>query len=55
MGKFGKISKIEISVQNNSLIFPGMCEGCNKSMFDFYQKNPKTDITIYEGTTGKGK
>jgi len=29
----GKISKIEISVQNNSLIFPGMCEGCNKSMF----------------------
>jgi len=51
----GKISKIEISVQNNSLIFPGMCEGCNKSMFDFYQKNPKTDITIYEGTTGKGK
>ena len=33
MGKFGKISKIEISVQNNSLIFPGMCEGCNKSMF----------------------
>ena len=51
----GKISKIEISVQNNSLIFPGMCEGCNKSMFDFYQKNPKTDITIYEGTTGKEK
>jgi len=29
----GKISKIEISVQNNSLLFPGMCEGCNKSMF----------------------
>lgn len=32
-----------------------MCPNCNSLMFDFYQKNPKIDITIYEGTTGKGK
>ena len=51
----GKEVKVDIGVQNTSKGVRGMCPNCNSLMFDFYQKNPKIDITIYEGTTGKGK